>query len=299
MELTQIKYFVRLAEVLNFTEAAKALFVTQSALSISIKQLEEELNCRLFDRIGKKVYLTEAGKVFHEHAAKALMSIESGIQKINTDNKTYRGELVIGVTFSMMEILNSCIVKYTQKYPNVKLTVIMYATVEEVINSLQNNKLDIAVTYKPEKQLPSVMTLDLATTYLSAILSKRHPLAGKNFLTLAELCTFPFVTLLRGTHTRTVTDHLFDKNDIDMVPQIEVNETNLILNMVSTGHWFSILAPISVKRNSDCVAIPINGEKELLSVSLLWMSGKSKTPLLQTLIDEMLAVFEHREGGID
>ena len=59
MELTPIRYFVKLADVLNFTEAAKALFITQSTLSISIKQLEEEIGAKLFDRIGKKVYLTE------------------------------------------------------------------------------------------------------------------------------------------------------------------------------------------------------------------------------------------------
>lgn len=126
MELTPIRYFVKLAEILNFTEAAKALFVTQSALSISIKQLEEELHCRLFERIGKKVFLTESGRIFHEYALQAISSIDNGIQKINADNNVYKGKLTIGVTFSMIELVNACVVKYTQKYPDVKLSVIMF-----------------------------------------------------------------------------------------------------------------------------------------------------------------------------
>ena len=118
MELTPIRYFVKLAEILNFTEAAKALFVTQSALSISIKQLEEELHCRLFERIGEKVFLTESGRIFHEYALQAISSIDNGIQKINADNNVYKGKLTIGVTFSMIELVNACVVKYTQKYPD-------------------------------------------------------------------------------------------------------------------------------------------------------------------------------------
>ena len=62
MELTPLKYFVKLADVLSFTEASKELFITQSTLSLSIKQLEEELGVTLFDRIGKKIYLTDAGR---------------------------------------------------------------------------------------------------------------------------------------------------------------------------------------------------------------------------------------------
>ena len=120
MELTPIRYFVKLAEILNFTEAAKG------ALSISIKQLEEELHCRLFERIGKKVFLTESGRIFHEYALQAISSIDNGIQKINADNNVYKGKLTIGVTFSMIELVNACVVKYTQKYPDVKLSVIMF-----------------------------------------------------------------------------------------------------------------------------------------------------------------------------
>ena len=73
MELRQLKYFTRSAEMLNFTEAAKSLFISQSTLSQQIKQLEDELEILLFDRIGKTVRLTEAGKLFLPYARQAIL----------------------------------------------------------------------------------------------------------------------------------------------------------------------------------------------------------------------------------
>lgn len=167
----------------------------------------------------------------------------------------------------------------------------MFTTVEEIMHHLQNNTIDIAVTYKPKRQHSSILSIDLVSTYLSAILGRSHPLADRRSLTLEELRHYSFVTLLKGTHTRTMTEHFFMKNKVAIVPQIEVNDTNLILNLVSSGHWYSILSPISVKKNYDCVAIPIEGRKATLLVSLLWMNGKNKMPLFQTMVDEMLRLF--------
>lgn len=269
------------------------MFVTQSALSISIKQLEEELNCHLFERIGKKVFLTEAGEIFREYALLAVSSIDNGIQRINANSNIYRGKLTIGVTFSMMEILNPCVMKYTEKFPDVKLTIIMFTTVEEIIHSLQNNKIDIAVTYKPKRLQCSISSMEIASTFLAAILSKKHPLAEKKVLTLDELSRYSFVTLLKGTHTRSITEHFFMKNNVNIAPQIEVNDTNLILSLISSGYWYSMLAPISIEKNNKFVAIPVENKKEILSVCLLWMKGKNKNPLFKTFINEMFITFNN------
>ena len=117
MELSQIRYFIRLAEMLSFTEAAKASFVTQSALSVSIKQLEEELGVRLFDRIGKKVFLTDYGKLFLGYARNAVDSLQDGVRELNALNNVFKGKLHIGVTYSMSELLKSHLLSFTEKYP--------------------------------------------------------------------------------------------------------------------------------------------------------------------------------------
>lgn len=288
MELTPIKYFVKLAEVLNFTEASKALFITQSTLSVSIKQLEEEVGTRLFDRIGKKVFLTEEGSLFLEYARTALVSINDGIQEINAANHIFKGKLCVGVTYSTCEILNSCIIRYTENYPEIQLTIRMSVTVEEVISGLLSNKLDIAITYKPDKLPPAINVQPLSETPLSLIVHQSHPLAGKKSIALKEISGYPFVTLLKGMHTRTMTDRLFVKNNMQVTPQVEVNDANIILEMVKTGHWISILSPLSIQNRKDCIAIPIKGKNEFLSVCILWLKGRSKQPLCQTLLNEIM-----------
>jgi LysR family cyn operon transcriptional activator len=99
MEIYQLEYFIKTAEVLHFTKAAELCFVTQSGLSQQIKKLEEELGMPLFKRIGKKVQLTEAGSVFLIHAKKVVENVENGKQAIEDLNEMIGGELRLGVTY--------------------------------------------------------------------------------------------------------------------------------------------------------------------------------------------------------
>lgn len=288
MELSQIRYFVKLAELLNFTEASKELFITQSTLSISIKQLEEELGVRLFDRIGKKVFITESGTAFLDYASSALSKLNEGVQEIKALNHIYKGQLNIGVTYSTREILNSHIVDYTHKYPGIKLTVRMFNTVEEVMSSLVANRLDIAITYTPNRLPPNVEMHPLSVSPLSVIISDSHALSRQSRVSLLEMKDYQFATFLRGMHTRTMVERLLHHNNVCIEPHIEVNDTNLILEMVATGNWFSILAPLSIQNKPGCIAIPISGQEELLSVSILWLKGKSKQMMYNTFIDSII-----------
>lgn len=288
MELTPIKYFVKLADVLSFTQASKDLYITQSTLSISIKQLEDELGVKLFDRIGKKVYLTDEGNLFLDYSRKALDYINSGIQEINARNNIYQGDLSIGVTYSTCEILNSCIVKYSQKYPDVNLRVKMLITVDDVIDNILSNKLDIAITYKPDNLPASIDVMPLEITPLCVVAHKDHPIGQKEYISLKELSKYPFVTYEKGMYTRGISDRLFMKNDVQVTPHLEVNDVNLVLDMVDTGHWVSVLTPLSIQNKPDCRAVKIIGETAYLSVCVLWLKGKNKKILYQTLFDEIL-----------
>ena len=110
MELRQLKYFVKVAELLSFSKAAKALYITQSTLSQQIKQLEDELDMALFFRNNHKVTLTEAGETFLEGAKKTLADADDNKAKIMDLASGHRGTLNIGVTHSFGSILTeSCL----------------------------------------------------------------------------------------------------------------------------------------------------------------------------------------------
>ena len=124
MELTPLKYFVKLADVLSFTEASKELFITQSTLSLSIKQLEEELGVTLFDRIGKKIYLTDAGRDFLDCSRKAIEEVAYGIQHLKEMQHVYTGKIKIGVIYSLFPMLNICVLKFTKAFPKAELSIV-------------------------------------------------------------------------------------------------------------------------------------------------------------------------------
>lgn len=126
MELRQLKYFEKAYEYQNFSEASRLLFISQSTLSQQIKQLEEELDILLFDRIGKRVVPTEAGKAFLPYARKAIQDAESGKQIIKDLKGLETGELHIGATYSLSTLLTDALMVFTQAHPKIKINIIRY-----------------------------------------------------------------------------------------------------------------------------------------------------------------------------
>src|SRR4051794_8102649 len=121
MEIYQLEYFIKTAEVLHFTKAAELCFVTQSGLSQQIKKLEEELGMPLFVRIGKKVQLTEAGSVFLIHAKLIIENVQSGKQAIDDLIQMIGGELRIGVTYIFGFLVLPVVDLFAKTFPHVKI----------------------------------------------------------------------------------------------------------------------------------------------------------------------------------
>lgn len=120
MELRQLKYFKEACERQNFSEAARILHISQSTLSQQIKQLEEELDVLLFDRIGKRIVLTEAGQAFLPYAARAIYDAEDGKQIIRDLKGIETGVLHIGVTYSMSPLLIAALQLFNRPIPKLK-----------------------------------------------------------------------------------------------------------------------------------------------------------------------------------
>lgn len=136
MELRQLKYFKAACELQNFSEAARALYISQSTLSQQIKQLEDELEVLLFDRIGKRIVPTEAGLAFLPYANKALQDAEDGKQILRDLKGIKIGNLHVGVTYSMGPVLVSALEPFTKVYPNIRLR-ITFGTSEELLHLLE------------------------------------------------------------------------------------------------------------------------------------------------------------------
>ena len=123
MELRQLRYFVKVAETLNFSEAARCLFVTQSTLSQQIKQLEQELDTVLLTRTSHSVSLTEAGEELLPYARRTLLDADLCVERLGDLREMLCGTLNIGVTYSFGPILTETLVTFMKQYPKVKLNI--------------------------------------------------------------------------------------------------------------------------------------------------------------------------------
>lgn len=149
MELRQLKYFKEACERQNFSEAARMLHISQSTLSQQIKQLEDELDVLLFDRIGKRIVPTEAGQAFLPYAIRAIHDAEDGKQIIRDLKGIETGVLRIGVTYSMSPLLIATLELFNQAYPKIKVEV-TFSTSEKLLKRLDGSGPDFVLSFKPE-----------------------------------------------------------------------------------------------------------------------------------------------------
>ena len=301
MELTPLKYFVKLADVLSFTEASKELFITQSTLSLSIKQLEEELGVTLFDRIGKKIYLTDAGRDFLDCSRKAIEEVAYGIQHLKEMQHVYTGKIKIGVIYSLFPLLNICVLKFTKAFPKAELSIVYSHSVLELVELINSNKLDFALSYNPQDVSALTESTEYACMPLCVIVHENHPVAIRKHFSLSDLKECPVIFLDKELYTRKVIDRMLAQYKVKVKPQIEVNSTPLLLDMLRTGHWISILPQDMTVSSPDLKAVPIKEKTEMMHISLLSLKGKRHSLLtekfLEVLRQETQEIEEHRVAG--
>lgn len=268
MELRQLKYFIKTAETLNFTEAARQLFITQSTLSQQIRQLETELQVQLFDRIGKRTYLTEAGTEFLPYAKQTVADSEGGVQRLRDLQNIQTGELRIGVVFTLSDLLTSTIISFSKQYPNIKLVVIS-RPVNELLDLLKERKLDLILSYRPDEDDSQIEFFPLFDSNLSVIVNYSHPLVAQREVPLELLKQYPLVLPSVGSQARSMIDKLLDSRHVRLTPQIEITSMTIMMNLVETGHWIAVMSEMLIRGHEKLRAIPIAGRKTQMHPSVI------------------------------
>ena len=272
MELRQLKYFVKSAEYLNFSVAAKHLYITQSTLSQQIKQLEFELGFELFLRNSRHILLTEAGEEFLPFARKTIQDAEDGVQRLYDLQNVKTGTLRVGVTYSLSTVLTEGVMSFMKEFPGIKLE-IFYKTVDELLVLLREHKVDFILSYKPLFNAPDVESMPLFENTLALVVAKEHKLATRNKIVLQELAGIPLVLPSKGLQARMMLDKLLEGRDIHLTSNLELNETNILLQVVATGSYATILSTSAVFGKSRFKAIQLDEPGNVMEASLLSLKG--------------------------
>lgn len=254
MELRQLKYFAKVAETLNFSEAAKMLCITQSTLSQQIKQLENELDTPLLMRSSHKVTLTEAGELILPHVRHVLHETEACANRINDLNKIATGSLSIGVTYSFSPILTETLLSFMKQFPKIKLN-IFYKPMSELMELLKERMVDFVLAFRPTQQMEGVESHILFQNYLVAIVSKHHPLANKEKVSITELKNYDLALPSKGLQARNAFENIISPNNSLRV-RIELNEVNILLKLIRQSMLVTVLAEATIHNETGVKSHP-------------------------------------------
>lgn len=256
MEIRQLRYFVKLAETLNFSAAAMELFITQSTLSHQILQLENELQQPLFLRNSHEVSLTEAGQTLLPLAKETLHSADNCLLRLDELKNLTGGELNIGVTFSFASIMAETVTAFLRQYPHVKVNATQ-STMIELITQLENHELDFVLAFKPSVANPKIDSQILFHHRLAAVVSEHHALASRDFISLEELQRYDLIMSRKGTQARNVFDAAIAGTDYHYRIKVEMNMVYLLFKLLRESNYVTVLSESTVAYEQGLKAIPI------------------------------------------
>lgn len=299
MELRQLRYFVQIAKTLNFSEAAKSLFITQSTLSQQIKQLEEELGEPLLVRSSHSVSLTEAGEAILKNAEQAIYEAGLCAEKISDLNRLASGTLNIGVTYSFSPILTETILTFKKQYPSVKLN-IFYKPMTELMEMLRERTVDFALAFKPNGNVDGIESHILFQNYLSVVTGIHHPLAKKERISIHELEQYDLALPSKGLQARCAFDR-FLSPDVNLRICIELNEVNILLKLIRSSMLVTVLAEATTDNENEVKAIPLDVPCNEMTgcVHVLKDSYRKKSMLeFVKMLGESIAVRERQNAWL-
>ena len=257
MEFRQLRYFVKVAELRSFSEASKALFISQSTLSQQIKQLEEELGVELLVRDSRHVSMSDYGEQYLPYAKQVLKDVDTSAERMNDVRQLKIGTLNVGATYTFCPLLADTVRDYMKKYPGIKLKVYC-RSMENLMEMLEHGQLDVALSYKPLQSYDDIDSHILFNSNLCVIAGKDNPVAKKEKIRLAELENLPLVLPAKGLQARNAFDSLLYGQNFKFDVRLEINDLSMLLDMVSRTNLVTLLSGATIHSNKNFVAISLD-----------------------------------------
>ncbi len=287
MEFRNLATFVRAAELHSFSAAARELGYSQSAISMQIGQLEEELGTRLFDRVGRSIALTQQGVRFFGYAQNILRMTENALQVMKQTQKI-SGQLRIAMAESVcMSIIPETLTRYHTLYPEVQVVVTTGDT-REMFLALAQNDVDMVYTLDNQLYRSDLVVALSAPEQVVFVAPAGHPLASKDGLTVRDCLEYPFILTEKGFSYRSQLDAFLAERDLEVTPFLELGNTEVIARLVAGGQGLSLLPEFVVReqlRSGNIVRLPVVDFTAALWRQLLYHKGKWISPAMQAFID--------------
>lgn len=257
------KVFYHVALTLSFSEASKQLFISQSAVSQSIKVLEKKLNQHLFIRSTKKVQLTPEGEILLRHIEPAMNLIKRGEAQIMEANSLGGGQLRIGASDTICRyFLVPFLQRFHSKYPNIHIKVTNQTSIK-CVDLLESGQVDLIVTNYPNSKLNNANHLKMIHRFKDVFIANRDYFALENQeLSFQDLLKYPILMLDRKSTTSEFLHSLFQQNQLDLVPEIELSSNDLLIDLANIGLGIAFIPDYCLSNTPDQLFV-LNIKEEL------------------------------------
>lgn len=292
--LNQLQIFLKVTQLRSITKTAVELNLTQPAISIQLKNFQDQFKSPLIEIIGKKVYVTDFGREVSEKVELILNQVEA-VSNLNKENgKRLNGKLRIAVVSTGKYVMPYFLADFLKK--NSEVTLLMDVNNRAgVIESIERNEVDLAlVSVLSDKKNYESMELLPNNLYL---VGKNPFKRKKGSVELKDYSDLPFIYREKGSATRQTMERFIEKKKIQLVKKLELTSNEAVKQAVLAGLGYSIMPEIGIRNelsNGLLHIVPVKGLPITTSWQLIWLKGKRHTPVSKSFLEYL----EHKKGSI-
>jgi DNA-binding transcriptional LysR family regulator len=283
--LNQLHIFLKIVQTKSVTKASKELHLTQPAVSIQLRNFQDQFDIPLTEVVGRKIYITDFGM----EIANAAENIINQVYAINYKTMAYKGQLTGRLKISIVStgkyVMPYFLSDFMKLHDGIELTMDV-TNKSKVIESLEKNEVDFA--------LVSILPNTMAIEYVDLLQNKLYLIGKENTSTkkgikVKELFeSLPLIYRESGSGTRQTMQQFFEDNNIHTIKKMELSSNEAVKQALLAGLGYSIMPLIGIKndlQNNDLKIIPVNGLPIITTWRLVWLKGKKHTPVASAFLE--------------
>ena len=283
MELRHLRYFVAIADSPTMAMAAQAMFVTQSTLSHQLSQLEQELECELFERVGRTLKISSEGKQFLVYAREILNQSQESKRILAQSKSLEIGSLHIGVVHSFLtSLLPAAIEKFSSKHPNIQLQ-IEELTANDIETKVHAGILEVGMAFYPASS-DQVTAEKLFDDRLVFAVHQSHALANRKTIRFNQIADIPQAMLGKRFATRRLIDGYFQRAGFQPKIKIEIDSVYALQRLVELNVASALLPSRSIKASKQIRLIQVTDPVLSRAAGLIWRTTNYRSAAAKAFV---------------
>lgn len=285
MTLRHLRIFMAVYQEMSITKASKKLHLAQPSVSLAIRELEEFYHIRLFDRINRRIFVTEKGEAFYDYASHIIDLFDEMENSMISPDMPLKISIGSSITIGSY-IVPRVIAEFHKKYPDCQVKVKIENS-QKIVQAVLKNELDLGLV-EDKVQHEQLEAVPFMQDELYFVCGKNHPLAVENSLTLEDICGYPLFMREPGSASREITDGLLKAHQLKPVIEWESVSNQALIHAVEENPGITVLSGKLIQeeaKTGSIVILPLHPEAFIRNFMLVYHKKKFMTQALSELVN--------------